>query len=65
MDNELLTPVELGTMLGKSPASLSQWRYMGIGPRFIKAGRVIRYRRSDIDAWLDQQTRQQTGQATA
>ncbi|MBG6218437.1 putative DNA-binding transcriptional regulator AlpA [Arthrobacter sp. CAN_A6] len=61
MEDRLLKADQAGEWIGKSPASLAQWRYLGIGPKFIKAGRTIRYRESDIAAWLDAQTRQQTG----
>lgn len=58
----LNTPLELGMRLGKSPAVLAQWRYLGTGPKFIKIGRSVRYRASDVEAWLEAQTRQQTGE---
>jgi predicted DNA-binding transcriptional regulator AlpA len=61
MEDDLLTPEVLATMLEKTPASLAQWRYQGLGPRFIKAGRLVRYRRSDVLAWLDANTVQRTG----
>lgn len=63
MNSDLLTSAELGHRLGKSPGALAQWRYLGVGPRFIKAGKSVRYRLSDVESWLDQQTRQQTGAA--
>lgn len=31
---------------------LSQLRFRGQGPRFVKHGRLILYRESDIDEWL-------------
>jgi len=34
-------------------ATLYQWRYNGTGPRSIKVGRHIRYRRADVDEWLE------------
>lgn len=49
----LLTPQELAAELGMQVTALAQWRYRGMGPRFIKEGRFIRYRRSDVDAWLE------------
>ncbi|PVZ53054.1 excisionase [Arthrobacter sp. H-02-3] len=61
MVNDLLAPTELGARLGKSQAALAQWRYLGVGPKFIKLGRNIRYRASDVEAWLDRQTMQRTG----
>jgi predicted DNA-binding transcriptional regulator AlpA len=61
MESELMTPAALANKVGKSPAALAQWRYLGIGPKFIKLGRNVRYRTSDVEAWLDHQTMQRTG----
>ena len=33
--------------------SLQQYRYRGNGPRFLKLGRSVRYRRRDIQAWFE------------
>lgn len=62
MKTELMTPAELAAKLEKSLAALAQWRYLGTGPQFIKLGRSIRYRASDVEAWLDQRTVQSTGE---
>jgi predicted DNA-binding transcriptional regulator AlpA len=29
------------------------WRYRGEGPRGAVVGRYVRFRRSDVDAWID------------
>lgn len=64
MASELLKPAELAALLGTTVAVLANWRYMGTGPSFIKMGaKAVRYRRSDIESWLDRQTRRQTGDA--
>lgn len=39
--------------LGISPLSLSDWRTKGIGIKYIKVGRCVRYRMSDIQAYLN------------
>ena len=57
---KLSTPAELGERFGMSVPALAQMRYRGTGPRFIKFGKQVRYRESDIQAWLDQQTRDRT-----
>lgn len=58
---ELITPVQLAERFGMTTGALAQMRYRGSGPRFIKlGGRQVRYRESDIQSWLDQQTREQT-----
>ncbi|GAB2721744.1 MULTISPECIES: AlpA family transcriptional regulator [unclassified Arthrobacter] len=62
MESELLTPAELAAKLHKTAPALAQWRYRGMGPKFVKLGSGVRYRASDVEAWLDAQTRSQTGQ---
>lgn len=62
LETDLMTPAALAAKLEKSLAALAQWRYLGKGPQFIKLGRSIRYRASDVEAWLDQQTMQRTGE---
>ena len=46
-------PKEAANYLSYSPAALERWRADGIGPRFCRVlGRVIRYKRTDLDAWM-------------
>lgn len=46
------------------PGITTRWldkaRCTGEGPRFIKVGKKVLYRLADIEAWLDEQTRQST-----
>ena len=49
-------PSELAARIGKPERTLAQWRYLGTGPAYIKIGKHVRYRRSDVDAWLERQT---------
>ncbi|MGW6258785.1 helix-turn-helix transcriptional regulator [Streptomyces sp. NPDC055085] len=51
----LATPPELADHLGVPLATIRQWRYLGRGPRSTKVGRHVRYRWTDVEAWLDQQ----------
>jgi predicted DNA-binding transcriptional regulator AlpA len=53
---ELLDPHEVASWLKVAEATLRQWVVRGQGPRVIRVGGVMRYRRGDIEAWLDQQT---------
>ena len=39
-----------------SPACARKWRLLGKGPKFIKVGNLVRYRRGDVQAWLDENT---------
>lgn len=53
----LLKPEFIAEYLGTSPANLAQWRYKGIGPKFVKLGhRAIRYRMEDVNAWIEANT---------
>lgn len=59
----LAEPAEVATFLGVPPRTLGQWRYLGTGPRFVRVGRFVRYRWSDVEAWLANQTRNSTRSA--
>jgi len=52
MGNELLTPAEAAKVLRVSPATLPRWRWSGDGPDFVRVGRAIRYRREDLDRYI-------------
>lgn len=39
--------------LGPSEATLRLWRSQDKGPRYYRAGKLIRYRRADLDAWIE------------
>jgi predicted DNA-binding transcriptional regulator AlpA len=52
----LNTPAAVAEYLGKSVASLSQMRYTGTGPKFVRVGRSIRYKQSDIEQWIADNT---------
>lgn len=53
---ELLTTAEAAQVLGVQPQSLAVWRLRGENLPFIKVGRLVRYRRSDVEKWLEAQT---------
>ena len=54
----LLPPPEAAAYIGVSENTLSVWRCVGrYAIPFIKVGRLVRYRASDLDAWLESRTR--------
>ncbi|MGN6607170.1 MAG: helix-turn-helix transcriptional regulator [Jatrophihabitans sp.] len=57
MTDELLDITTAAHALGVPIATLRWWRHTGIGPHSFKIGRHAKYRRIDIDAWLEQQLR--------
>ena len=55
--NPLFTPSEAATYIGVTENTLSVWRCVGrYAIPFIKVGRLVRYRVSDLDAWLESRT---------
>jgi hypothetical protein len=52
----LLVPSEAAGYVRRPETTLRQWRYLGRGPRYVKVGHAIRYRRSDLDDWLTANT---------
>lgn len=57
------TPAAAQHLGGLSVATLNTWRTLGRGPKFVRVGRLIRYRVSDLDAWLQSRTVNSTVQA--
>jgi predicted DNA-binding transcriptional regulator AlpA len=54
--DRLWTPEEVSAFLGGVPvATLYQWRYKGIGPKGRRVGRHLRYKPSDVRAWIERQ----------
>ncbi|MCX2934039.1 DNA-binding protein [Mycobacterium sp. CVI_P3] len=53
---ELLTPQQVADLRGTTTAVLSQERHLGRGPKYIRDGRRIRYRASDLAEYLDANT---------
>ena len=49
----LLSEAQAADFLNLSACTLQQWRSKGRGPQFVKLNRMVRYRRSDIDAFVE------------
>lgn len=59
-ENELMDVPQTARLLRSNPNTLSQHRFRGTGPRFIKRGRKIYYLRSSVEQWLLEGERTQT-----
>jgi predicted DNA-binding transcriptional regulator AlpA len=54
MDDDLMLDVQAAARFtGIAAATLAKMRCMGGGPLFVKLGRRVVYRRSDVIAWLN------------
>ena len=60
-DLSLLTEKEAAQLLKFSVRSFQAWRVKGGGPRFVKvSARCVRYRPSDLEAWVEERLRRST-----
>jgi len=51
--DRLVNDEEASEHLRLAPGTLRQWRYRGRGPAFVRVGGKVRYRRGDLDAWVE------------
>ena len=49
----LLTQRDAAILLRLSERTLERLRLQGGGPLYVKAGRAVRYRECDLEAWID------------
>lgn len=50
----LITPEQLAEYLAVPLPTIYQWSHHGRGPVVLKVGRHLRYRPSDVEAWLEE-----------
>ncbi|MBT4092638.1 MAG: helix-turn-helix domain-containing protein [Nitrospinaceae bacterium] len=49
-----MTPAEAAEFLRLSPDTLRQWRHLRKGPKYLKLGSKVMYRKCEIILWLDE-----------
>jgi excisionase family DNA binding protein len=52
--DDVVSVEEVARRLDVPKTTLYKWRYKGIGPRSHRVGRHLRYRWTDVLAWLDE-----------
>lgn len=52
---KLMTPPEVAELLQVELTLMNSWRTSRKGPAFIKVGSLVRYRVSDVEAWIESQ----------
>lgn len=58
----LLDAKQVARIINMSPKFVEGRRVRGGGIPYIKVGRYVRYRRNDVEAWLDSRTHTSTSQ---
>jgi predicted DNA-binding transcriptional regulator AlpA len=57
----LLTEAEAARYIGYKPRTLAGWRYRGGGPVYVATSKTsVRYRLSDLEAWIASRRRRST-----
>lgn len=51
----LMTPQEVADFLQVPVLTLQTWRAKRKGPRVYRVGRHVRYRRADLEDWLERE----------
>lgn len=57
-----LTTKDAAEYLGLQRTTLEAWRCRGGGPKFGKFGRSVRYKLTDLEAWVELRTRSNTSE---
>lgn len=50
---ENLIESEAAAYMRLRPGTLTNWRSLGTGPKYTKAGGRVVYRKADLDRWLE------------
>lgn len=56
--SETFSTPEAAEYIGWPAETLRTWRRRGTGPKFVKAGNHVRYRKVALDRWLEQRERE-------
>jgi len=51
-NEKLLNEQEVARITALSVASVRRWRLLKQGPKYLKIGAAVRYRTTDVAAWL-------------
>ena len=54
-----------GTQSPISTRTLQRWRLEGVGPIYVKLGRLVRYRQTDLDFFIEERTRISTSMSSS
>lgn len=49
----LLSEHDLSALIGVQVRTLQKWRCLKTGPDFVRLGKVVFYRRADIEKWIE------------
>ena len=48
--------------IGVQPCTMEAWRSRGGGPKYVKVGRLVKYREADLAAFIESRVRSNTSE---
>lgn len=63
MTSEVLNTAEAALYVRLGKPTLERFRISGDGPVYAKLGNSVRYRKADLDAWLESRLTRSTSEA--
>ena len=63
--SEILNTREAAAFVRLGKPTLERFRLTGAGPSYCKLGGAVRYRRADLEAWLESRLTQSTSELPA
>lgn len=57
MEAQYMTTKEVAALIRKQPEAVRMMRHRGTGPRGVRLGREVLYKRQDVFDWLEAKTR--------
>ena len=61
---EYLSSREVSVIYGIQAKTLEMWRWRGVGPKFRKFGRLVRYSVRDLEEWAEDCKRSNSGESS-
>lgn len=65
MSSEVLTTLEAASYVRLGKPTLERLRVSGDGPLYCKLGGAVRYRKADLDLWLEARRVRSTSEGSA
>ncbi len=59
---EFLDECQVADLICQSVRTIQKWRVTGQGPGYYKLGRSVRYRQSEVIAWVKERRKSNTSQ---
>jgi hypothetical protein len=64
MNVVLMNEDQAAQVLTVGTKTLQSWRVRGVGPRWVRIGRLVRYTEGELMKYIEEQTRQSTSEAS-